>query len=251
MAMARVRYTIVTVPAPSLEEAHETIGRMMGLGFARNRMNVTRRADGTVHVAVNTPETERTRVLEALNRGGTGLPAGLSTTSAATLMLILGGAAALGAGLWALRSANALPRFPRRERGGGSDQLRLLGEENEAGEDGLGSGRFTSREQSQSNIGAHPGGYTGAASRAGQPGRTSANGEETGSQAQARPASGPSQNTGFSSANPPQAPSGLSSPLQPGGTFPGGGPGASVASLGTGGAQTGGSDTGSPKRMGR
>lgn len=54
----------------------------------------------------------------------------------------------------------------------------------------------------------------------------------------------------FSSANPPRAPSGLASPLQPGGTSPGGGPGASAGSVGTSGAQTESRDTGSLKREG-
>jgi hypothetical protein len=54
----------------------------------------------------------------------------------------------------------------------------------------------------------------------------------------------------FSSANPPRAPSGLSTPLQPGGTVPGGSPASSVGSVGTGGAQTGNRDTGSPKTGG-
>ncbi len=62
---------------------------------------------------------------------------------------------------------------------------------------------------------------------------------------------GSSPNTGFSSADPPRAPSGLSTGLQPGGLVPGGGPGASVGSIGTGGAQTDNKDTGSLKRDGR
>jgi Hemerythrin HHE cation binding domain len=62
----------------------------------------------------------------------------------------------------------------------------------------------------------------------------------------------PAQDTSwFSSANPPRAPSGLSTGLQPGGLAPGGGPAASTGSIGTGGAQTGGQDTGSLKRDGR
>jgi len=44
--------------------------------------------------------------------------------------------------------------------------------------------------------------------------------------------------------------SGLSSGLQPGGTIPGGGTGASVGSLGTGGGSTGGAATGTPGRRG-
>jgi hypothetical protein len=59
------------------------------------------------------------------------------------------------------------------------------------------------------------------------------------------------QNKGFSSSNPPRAPSGLGSDLQPGGTVPGGGPGASAGSIGTGGGQTENRDSGSLKRDGR
>ncbi|WP_134494327.1 hemerythrin domain-containing protein [Microvirga pakistanensis] len=54
----------------------------------------------------------------------------------------------------------------------------------------------------------------------------------------------------FSSANPPRAPSGLSTPLQPGGTSPGTSPAASVGSIGTGGGQTENRDTGTPKTGG-
>jgi hypothetical protein len=60
-----------------------------------------------------------------------------------------------------------------------------------------------------------------------------------------------SPNTGFSSADPPRAPSGLSTGLQPGGLVPGGGPGASAGSIGTGGAQTDNRDSGSLKRDGK
>jgi hypothetical protein len=67
------------------------------------------------------------------------------------------------------------------------------------------------------------------------------------------PAAGgsPSDDNWFSSAHPPHAPSGISTPLQPGGTLPAGGPASSAGATGTGGAQTGGADTGSLKRDGR
>lgn len=55
----------------------------------------------------------------------------------------------------------------------------------------------------------------------------------------------------FSSANPPHAPSGVSTPLQPGGTIPGGSPASSTGSIGTGGGQTENRDTGSMKNEGR
>ena len=63
--------------------------------------------------------------------------------------------------------------------------------------------------------------------------------------------SGSSSENWFSSANPPRAPSGIGSGLQPGGMAPGGGPGASVGSIGTGGGQTENRDTGSLRRNGR
>lgn len=66
-----------------------------------------------------------------------------------------------------------------------------------------------------------------------------------------RDQAGGSDENWFSSANPPRAPSGLSTPLQPGGLAPGGGPGASVGSIGTGGGQTTNRDTGSLKRDGQ
>jgi hypothetical protein len=55
----------------------------------------------------------------------------------------------------------------------------------------------------------------------------------------------------FSSANPPQAPSGLATPLQPGGTVPGGSPASTTGSVGTGGGQTENRGTGSMKEEGR
>jgi hypothetical protein len=45
-------------------------------------------------------------------------------------------------------------------------------------------------------------------------------------------------------------PEGLATPLQPGGLIPGGGPGASQGSLGTGGGSTAGQDSGAVKRDG-
>lgn len=56
---------------------------------------------------------------------------------------------------------------------------------------------------------------------------------------------------GFSSANPPRTPSGLSTGLQPSGMTPGGGPGASVGSVGTGGGSDQDRPTGSVKHAGQ
>ena len=72
------------------------------------------------------------------------------------------------------------------------------------------------------------------------PGNTAATGPEAGT-----------DENWFSSANPPRAPSGLSTPLQPGGTAPSGTPASSVGSIGTGGGQTENRDTGSMKREGQ
>lgn len=54
----------------------------------------------------------------------------------------------------------------------------------------------------------------------------------------------------FSSANPPRAPSGLSTPLQPGGTAPGSNPAPSTGSLSTGGGQAESRGTGTLKGEG-
>ncbi|WP_243372788.1 hemerythrin domain-containing protein [Microvirga solisilvae] len=59
-----------------------------------------------------------------------------------------------------------------------------------------------------------------------------------------------SEENWFSSANPPRAPSSLSTPLQPGGTVPGTSPASSVGSMGTGGGQTENRDTGAMKKEG-
>ena len=90
----------------------------------------------------------------------------------------------------------------------------------------------------------------------GQPGQGTSQADDAllhGAGSGSSPAAGgsPSDDNWFSSAHPPRAPSGLSTPLQPGGTLPAGGPAASAGSIGTGGAQTGGSDSGSLKRDGR
>ncbi len=60
-----------------------------------------------------------------------------------------------------------------------------------------------------------------------------------------------SEQEGFSSANPPHAPRGLSTGLQPSGMTPGGGPGASVGSIGTGGGSDEDRPTGSVKHEGQ
>ena len=113
----------------------------------------------------------------------------------------------------------------------------------------LQSGVIDNRLSRSGGMGRPAGGVTGAAmARQGF-----ASGDEAGPPgASAMGGGDPAQDTSwFSSANPPRAPSGLSTGLQPGGLAPGGGPAASTGSIGTGGAQTGGQDTGSLKRDGR
>jgi hypothetical protein len=91
---------------------------------------------------------------------------------------------------------------------------------------------------------------SGARSSAAMPSGSMAGGTQTGTERGA--ASTGTEERGseswFSSANPPHAPSGLATPLQPGGTSPGVSPGASTGSIGTGGGSTENRDTGSLKR---
>ena len=68
---------------------------------------------------------------------------------------------------------------------------------------------------------------------------------------QAQDSASDSGQEGFSSANPPRAPSGLSTGLQPSGMTPGGGPGASVGSSGTGGGSDQDKPTDSVKHEGQ
>jgi hypothetical protein len=94
-----------------------------------------------------------------------------------------------------------------------------------------------------------------------EPGRTAPEGEGGGAMS-GRGQEAPGEPRGSPSAgaqaagSPPQSaqvadlPGGLASPLQPGGTTPGGGPGANQGSIGTGGGSTGGKPSGSLKRDG-
>ncbi len=102
--------------------------------------------------------------------------------------------------------------------------------------------------------GAGTGIGTGAGTGAGTgTGAGAGTGAGTGATASTTPGAGgsPADDNWFSSANPPRAPSGLSTPLQPGGTLPAGGPATSPGAIGTGGAQTGGAETGGLKRDGQ
>jgi hypothetical protein len=207
--MARAyRFTIIRLPASSLEDAHEMIGRLTSIGLPRQSMNVAPREDGNYHVAVHTHEKNRARILRSVR--------GLTDQGASSAMktgAMLGGAALIGAGLWAIwRNADRVQAL----LGDANEKLRsgnFLGDQDRAtmrsargdrevadssgrtehtdepfalasrstlggggqtgaaapGQGGLGSGQYTSREQSASNIGAHTGGFTGGGS-AGQAG---------------------------------------------------------------------------------
>ena len=93
-----------------------------------------------------------------------------------------------------------------------------------------------------------------------QPGQTASQGEGGGSmsgrgqESPGEPRSGDPQAAGSSAADASSTgegvAQGLATPLQPGGMMPGGGPGASQGSLGTGGGSTADAQTGSLKRGG-
>jgi hypothetical protein len=101
-------YIVVRVPAGSLEEAHEIIGRLTGAGFARNSMKAGADAEGTFHVAVHTSPANHDRVMHIAEGGfGSRLNVGVSNT---TLAFIVGGAAVLGAGAWAVWKSNMAPK---------------------------------------------------------------------------------------------------------------------------------------------
>ena len=198
-------------------------------------------------------EAERWHLPQSVMPSRYGLPTG-------TVFGVLGGLAAIGAGalLWTMtRSGHAgsrqnrpvhaarrrpEPPFPLEsgvidrslERSGGRTMERTA------------SGTRTYRA----------GGAPSTAGSSGRPGQQPGQGSTSGDDALLHsgggtsPAAGgsPSDDNWFSSAHPPRAPSGLSTPLQPGGTLPAGGPAPSAGSIGTGGAQTGGVDTGGLKR---
>lgn len=81
--------------------------------------------------------------------------------------------------------------------------------------------------------------------QAGTPGKADA-----GKERPARQADGSFTDPGFVPDQPSGGASGLATTLQPGGTLPGGGAGASQGSIGTGGGQSATRDSGSLKRDG-
>jgi hypothetical protein len=215
-------------------------------------------------------ESSRWHMPQAMMPSRYGLPTG-------TVFGVLAGVMAVGAGalLWSMsrsssmgaRQSQPMRAAPRRPQPpfpleSGIIDRRLEGSRNTAGRAttttrmSSTTGASSATRASSARVFGQEGQGAGQASQADDAllhGAGSGAGQGTGPIASAAPAAGgsPSDGNRFSSANPPRAPSGLSSPLQPGGTLPAGGPAASAGSIGTGGAQTGGADTGGLKRDGR
>jgi hypothetical protein len=152
------------------------VGRLTGIGIPRQSMNITPHEDDSYHVAVHTHEANRDRV----TRAAEGSPAQGMLDGAKT-GAILGGGFLLGAAVWAIwQSARRHREVPDRSRLAkhrkepATQRTATLREGRQTtaaapGETGLGSGLYTSREQSVSNIGSHNTGYVGGGS-AGQGG---------------------------------------------------------------------------------
>ena len=215
-------------------------------------------------------ESSRWHMPQAMMPSRYGLPTG-------TVFGVLAGVMAVGAGalLWSMnrsgsmgsRQNSSIRPAPRRPQPpfpleSGVIDRSLEGSRRTAGRSSTTTrmsstgGASTASRASSARVFGEEG--QGAGQQAGQAddallhGAGSGAGKGTGPAASAAPAAGgsPSDDNWFSSAHPPRAPSGLSTPLQPGGTLPAGGPAASPGGIGTGGAQTG-ADSGGLKRDGR
>src|SRR4051794_27204692 len=113
--MHRTGFTTVTARAPSLEEAHEIVGRLTQAGFARNSIHVDRSGENEFEILLHVRHANRTRAEQAIsNSSGLELVFGVSPP---TILMIVGGAAARGAGLWAFRFTDPLS-ISRRLLGG-------------------------------------------------------------------------------------------------------------------------------------
>ena len=212
-------------------------------------------------------ESSRWHMPQAMMPSRYGLPTG-------TVFGVLAGVMAVGAGalLWSMnrsgsmgsRQSQPMRPAPRRPEppfplDSGVIDRRLEGSRAAAGRASTTThmsstaGTSSASRASSARVFGQEGQGAGQADDALLHGAGSGAGKGTGPAASATPAAGgsPSDDNWFSSAHPPRAPSGLSTPLQPGGTLPAGGPAASAGSIGTGGAQTGGTDSGGLKRDGR
>jgi hemerythrin-like domain-containing protein len=198
-------------------------------------------------------EAERWHLPQSVMPSRYGLPTG-------TVFGVLGGLAAVGAGalLWTMtRSGRAGSRQNKPVHAARRRPEPPFPLESGVIDRSLeGSRRGTTERTSSGARTYRASGATAAAGSSSRPGGQQGQGSTSGDDALLHggggtsPAAGgsPSDDNWFSSAHPPRAPSGLSTPLQPGGTLPAGGPASSAGSIGTGGAQTGGADSGAAKR---
>jgi|GEM_PF-3028985 len=209
-------------------------------------------------------ESSRWHMPQAMMPSRYGLPTG-------TVFGVLAGVMAVGAGalLWSMnrsgsmgsRQNSSIRPAPRRPQPPFPLESGVIDRSLEGSRRG-GMGQGASGVRTYTGAGATSGAGTSTASAtsssrmSGQPGQGSSQADDAllhGAGSGIAPAAGgsPSDDNWFSSAHPPRAPSGLSTPLQPGGTLPAGGPAASPGAIGTGSAQTGGADSGGLKRDGR
>ncbi|MDP8920090.1 MAG: hemerythrin domain-containing protein [Pseudomonadota bacterium] len=196
-------------------------------------------------------ESNRWHLPQSVMPSRYGLPTG-------TVFGILAGVAAIGTGalLWSMnRSSQSGPRqnrnlrpAPRRPEPPFPLDSGVIDRSLEGSRTTAGRASSTTR---MGSTGASAASRASSGQQAGQADDALLHGAGTGTGTTAPGAGGsPADDNWFSSANPPHAPSGVSTPLQPGGTLPAGGPASSAGSIGTGGAQTGGADTGGLKRDG-
>ncbi|MBB3018992.1 hypothetical protein FHR70_002046 [Microvirga lupini] len=205
-------------------------------------------------------ESSRWHMPQAMMPSRYGLPTG-------TVFGVLAGVMAVGAGalLWSMnrtgsmgsRRSQPMRPAPRRPEApfpleGGVIDRSLEGSRR----GGMGQGTSGVRTYAGAGAASAAGAASNSSSRmSGQTGQGASQADDAllhGAGGGTSPTAGgsPSDDNWFSSANPPRAPSGLSTPLQPGGTLPAGGPASSAGTVGTGGAQTGGVDSGGMKRGG-
>ncbi|MBM6578967.1 hemerythrin domain-containing protein [Microvirga sp. BT689] len=211
-------------------------------------------------------EARRWHMPQSMMPSRYGLPTG-------TVFGVLAGLAAVGAGalLWSMnrsgstsvrqnrpmRPASRRPQPPFPVESGGVDRSLEGSRRGSMGQDPLGArtysraGAASAAGSSMASSAASSDGMRGQQGPGSTPQADDALLHGAGSGTSPAAGGSPSDDNWFSSAHPPRAPSGLSTPLQPGGTLPAGGPAASPGSVGTGGAQTGGADSGSLKRDGR
>ncbi|MGF9758709.1 hemerythrin domain-containing protein [Microvirga sp. 0TCS3.31] len=205
-------------------------------------------------------ESSRWHMPQAMMPSRYGLPTG-------TVFGVLAGMMAVGAGalLWSMnrsgsmgsRRSRPMQPAPRRPEPPFPLESGVVDRSLEGSRrGGMGHGAAGARTYSGAGASTAGGGSASSGRMGGQTGQGASQADDAllhGAGSGSSPAAGgsPSDDNWFSSAHPPRAPSGLSTPLQPGGTLPAGGPATSAGSIGTGGAQTGGADTGGLKRDGR